>query len=329
MFGFQNGLDPDLHHGLVVGLNAVIVAVFGGEPRVMTIREKSFFGGGKEDYLPFGPFQPLQHRTLDMGLRSWVEAQTELKLGYVEQLYTFGDRGRDPREAQGGERVISVGYLALVSPISETQEQQTNWKGWYGYFPWEDWRDGKPVILEQEITPKLAIWAHEARKGPERNARMARIERVFGETLAVWNEELVLERYELLYEAKLVGEACRDDNDLAKENGFGRPMALDHRRILATAMGRLRSKIKYRPVLFELMPPVFTLLQLQRLVEGLAGKLLHKQNFRRLLEHNGLVEPTGQMETQTGGRPAQQFRFRRNILAERENVGMKLPGTRS
>jgi len=327
MFGFQNGLDPDLQHGLVVGLNAVIVAVFGGEPRVLTIREKSFFAGGKEDYLPFGPFHPLQHRTLDTGLRSWVEAQTELKLGYVEQLYTFGDRGRDPREAQGGERVISVGYLALVSGISEAQEAHNHWNGWYRYFPWEDWRNGRPAILDEEIAPKLKIWAGEG-KARDQQARADRIERIFGNSLAAWNEELVLERYELLYEAGLVSEACRDRESQSASNGFGEPMALDHRRILATAMGRLRSKIKYRPVLFELMPPVFTLLQLQRLVEALAGKLLHKQNFRRLLENNGLVEPTGQMETQTGGRPAQQFRFRRNILAERENVGMRLPASR-
>src|SRR3974377_1346426 len=70
-------------------------------------------------------------------------------------------------------------------------------------------------------------------------------------------------------------------------------MAADHRRVLATAIGRLRGKIKYRPVVFELMPPSFTLLQLQRTVEALSGVRLHKQNFRRLVEHQGLVEETG------------------------------------
>ena len=58
----------------------------------------------------------------------------------------------------------------------------------------------------------------------------------------------------------------------------------DHRRILATGMARLRAKIKYRPAVFELMPPTFTLLQLQVAVEALAGRGLHKQNFRRLIE---------------------------------------------
>ena len=61
-------------------------------------------------------------------------------------------------------------------------------------------------------------------------------------------------------------------------------MALDHRRILATALGRLRGKLKYRPVVFELLPSAFTLLQLQRVVEALAGVRLHKQNLRRLVE---------------------------------------------
>ncbi len=107
----------------------------------------------------------------------------------------------------------------------------------------------------------------------------------------------------------------------------GRPMALDHRRILATALGRLRGKIRYRPVVFELLPPTFTLLLLQKVVEALTGFPLHKQNFRRLVEHGGLVEGTGQ-DVQTGGRPAELFRFRREVLRERPAPGVGLPGVR-
>jgi hypothetical protein len=66
-------------------------------------------------------------------------------------------------------------------------------------------------------------------------------------------------------------------------------MRFDHRRILATAMGRLRAKLKYRPVIFELMPPCFTLTELQRTVEAISGRRLHKQNFRRLVETGALV----------------------------------------
>ena len=85
----------------------------------------------------------------------------------------------------------------------------------------------------------------------------------------------------------------------------GMPMRHDHRRILATGIARLRAKIKYRPVVFELMPPHFTLLQLQRAVEALAGQPLHKQNFRRLIEQQGLVEETGAIVSRDR-RPARQ-----------------------
>jgi hypothetical protein len=106
-------------------------------------------------------------------------------------------------------------------------------------------------------------------------------------------------------------------------------MAADHRRILATGMARLRAKIKYRPVVFELMPPSFTLLQLQRTVEALGGRLVHKQNFRRLIEQQDLVEETGTTSFETGGRPAKLFRFRHAVFAERAVAGTKLPLSRS
>ena len=106
--------------------------------------------------------------------------------------------------------------------------------------------------------------------------------------------------------------------------GLGEAMALDHRRLIATALGRLRGKLKYRPVIFELVPPTFTLLRLQRVVEALAGAKLHKQNFRRLVEKGGLVEGTGVVEPQGVGRPAELFRFRREVLRERRATGVGL-----
>jgi hypothetical protein len=79
---------------------------------------------------------------------------------------------------------------------------------------------------------------------------------------------------------------------------------------------------------FELMPPAFTLLQLQRTVEALAGVRLHKPNFRRLVEQQGLVEETGAVTLDTGGRPARLVRFRREVLTERTAAGISLPGSR-
>jgi hypothetical protein len=297
--------------------------VEGERPSVLVVAHD-----GSEDALPFGPFDPARHRTLESGLRKWVGEQTHFELGYTEQLYTFGDKGRHlPSSSLGpgsGERVVSVGYLALTRQVREAPG--TQWRGWYHYFPWEDWRDKKPAMIESIVLPALRKFVKNA---PDRETAELRRERVnvcFGEG---WDEERVLERYELLYEAGLVEEFYRDSGQdikktTAKDAGLGTAMLFDHRRILATAIARLRGKLKYRPVVFELMASAFTLLELQRAVEALAGRRLHKQNFRRLVADQGLVEGTGQFSTPVRGRPAELFRFRRGVLRERPAPGLRL-----
>ncbi|MCX5516590.1 hypothetical protein C3941_22000 [Kaistia algarum] len=298
-----------------VDLVAVLVAVTEGEPRVMTLE------GGRA--LPSGPFE-TGHRSLQSGLRAWVERQTHHPLGYVEQLYTFADRDRAGGEA--GRRTIAISYLGLTRENDVPDEAGAGWRGWYDYFPWEDRRSGVPAILREAIGPALARWSGYAPTEAAQRERLQRAAIHFGLDGAPWNEELVLQRYELLYEAGLVPEA----REAAKDNFVaGRPMAGDHRRILATGIARLRAKIKYRPVVFELMQPAFTLYQLQRSVEALAGLLVHKQNFRRLVEQQELVEETGATTSETGGRPARLYRFRHQVLAERAAAGTKLPLTRS
>ncbi len=148
----------------------------------------------------------------------------------------------------------------------------------------------------------------------------------FGSISAGWDEERVLDRYELLYEAGLVEEAARDGRAQVQlpEVPLGRTMMFDHRRILATAIARLRGKMKYRPLVFELMASTFTLLELQRTVEAISGVRLHKQNFRRLVEGQGLVERTGKLSASSRGRPAELFRFRREVLSERPAPGLRL-----
>ena len=106
---------------------------------------------------------------------------------------------------------------------------------------------------------------------------------------------------------------------------ISRSMASDHRRIIATAISRLRGKIKYRPVVFELMPDLFTLSRLQQVVEGIVGFTLHKQNFRRALDRTGFVEGTGKMLAGTGGRPAELFRYRREVLRDTPATGITTP----
>ncbi len=136
----------------------------------------------------------------------------------------------------------------------------------------------------------------------------------------------MLDRYELLYSAGLLVEAGRDGRPVADERAAERTgvaMRFDHRRILATAISRLRAKLKYRPVVFELMDETFTLTELQRTVEAISGRHLHKQNFRRLVEGAALVEPTGASVQHGRGRPAALFRFRREVLKERPAPGFR------
>ena len=71
-------------HVVAIGLSAAIVSVVEERPSVLIVHNPE----SGEDALPFGPFDPLLHRTLESGLRTWVGEQTYLDLGYAEQLYT-------------------------------------------------------------------------------------------------------------------------------------------------------------------------------------------------------------------------------------------------
>ena len=311
---------------VVVGLNAVIFAAGEDELKVLVAqnpRENTIA-------LPFGPFDPEIHRTFEIGLREWVRDQTGFELGYVEQLYTFGDEGREAPVAAlagaEGVRVVSVGYLGLTPEARTLKGAEARWASWSEFFPWEDHRDGKPALLTEILEPALRSWADEAGAPGRRAARYDRVRACFGLDGAEWNEERALDRYELLYEAGLVAEAGRDrDQDETICQSSGRVMASDHRRILATALSRLRGKVKYRPVVFELTPEEFTLSFLQKLVESIVGFTLHKQNFRRALDRAGFVEGTGRMESHTGGRPAELHRFAREKFSARPAIGLTIP----
>lgn len=298
-------LQPHQGQTVGVGLNAVVVAFDDAGPRVLLANS----GEEGTPALPSGPLE-AEHRTLETGVRSWVERQTGQPLGFVEQLYTFGDKSRP-----GTRRFVSIAYLALVRGAAD-ERPAAGWADLYAHFPYEDWREGAPESVAH-VRQGLQDWA-DAGGLNFRRSRRARIVSAFGEDGERWNEERVLERYELLYEAGLVCEAERDRGGTVRERAdTGAPLALDHRRMLATAIGRLRAKIKYRPVLFELMPDEFTLFDLQRIAEALSGVRLHKPNFRRLMESQGLIEETGRLSTQTGGRPAKLFRYRPEITMER------------
>ena len=311
-------------HGVRIGLSVVVMALREGHLAVLTT------GGGDETgaeiALPFGPFDPARDRTFELSLRAFVTAQTGFRSGFVEQLYTFGDAGRtSPRPTPGPERQreISVGYLALTRDAATADGADARWTPVFEIFPWEDRRTvSNPAMIR--IIEDLQNWAGEDVR------RSARIDALFAMGAdRRWNEERVLERYELLYEAGVVPEAARDGADAGQPLLVpGRPMASDHRRILATGLGRLRSKLKYRPVLFELTAETFTLSELQAAAEAVAGLPLHKQNFRRGVERTGLVEPTGRLSTGTGGRPAELFRFTGADPRDGQAPGLALPAQR-
>jgi len=294
---------------IAIELSAVIVSMADGWPRVITTGDFA---------LPSGRLE-ARDKKLEQALRAWVAKRAGLSLGYVEQLYTFADKGRSTDR----RRIISIGYLALTRDLGGAGAVD-----WYAFFPWEDRRttDGNTRIAR--LRKELVLWSSKGQDSPTRLSRRKRIDFLFPRDPAEWDEELVLQRYELLWEAALVEEARRANRGEQNAKTLldsGTAMQGDHRRILATAIARLRSKIKYRPVVFELLPQRFTLLRLQNAVESLAGLRLHKQNFRRLVLSQGIIEETKDQAITAKGRPAMLFSFRREIMQARALTGTKLP----
>ena len=153
---------------VVIGLSAVVIALKDGEAAALTVRprEPGAAQASPLKGLPFGPFDPDGHRTFEIALREFVTRQTRFELGFVEQLYTFGDKGREAPLADvgaGAARVISVGYLALAPLALETDAPDTAWSPFLDFFPWEDWRRGRPEIIDAAIAPALTAWGARAR----------------------------------------------------------------------------------------------------------------------------------------------------------------------
>lgn len=159
--------------------------------------------------------------TLDEAARRELAEETGVTRVYLEQLYTFGDLDRDPRE-----RVVSVAYYALVK------------------------------LSDHRV--KAATDAREA----------------------AWFSVV----------------------DLPK-------LAFDHDRVLHAALERLRGKVVYQPIGFELLPPRFTLSQLQRMYEVVLEKALDKRNFRKKVLAMGLLEELDEVEQDVAHRAARLYRF--------------------
>lgn len=289
-------MSPELHAELV----AVVLSVGDNGAKVLA--------PGDPARLPSGPLRD-DHTSLQAGVRAFAADQTGHRLDYVEQLYTFADLGR----GQHDHRTISISYLGLTRETRRADD----WQSLTSLLPWEDQRDPSAAMLVDDVAAALQPWAE--REDPDERQR--RIAHLFGRDERPWRPELALQRYELLWEAGLVGESPEATADTP---WTGPRMMWDHRRILATGLSRLRTKLQYAPLVAELMPEEFSLGQLQDVVEALVGQSVHTQNFRRSIQQDRLVEATERV-VRTGGRPAQLHRFRREVVEDRRQVGTKAP----
>ena len=159
--------------------------------------------------------------TIESAARRELEEETSLRCNYLEQLYTFGQVDRDPRD-----RVISVAYFALVQLASHQVQAASDARN-VGWFSLND-------------TPRLAF---------------------------------------------------------------------DHEKILEMATERLRNKIRYQPIGFELLPKKFTLRQLQRLYESILDRSLDKRNFRKKIQSMDLLVELDEVEQDVAHRAARLYRF--------------------
>ncbi|MEO1618097.1 MAG: NUDIX domain-containing protein [Planctomycetota bacterium] len=160
--------------------------------------------------------------SLEDAARRELREETGLKNVFLEQLYTFGDLNRDPRE-----RVVTVAWYALVRLSDHRVKAAT------------DARDAAWFRLHE--LPKLAF---------------------------------------------------------------------DHGSILETAHERLRGKVRYEPIGFELLPKKFTLTQLQKLYEVVLDRVIDKRNFRKKILQLGVLEELDEVETNVAHRAARLYRFK-------------------
>ena len=283
---------------------------------------------------------------MELGLRRWVRDQTGIELGYVEQLYTFGDRHRDPRRADrrpagdlgrlprpgaGGAPVGNRRGLARRLPV----------------LPLGGLARGPAGVLDERIVPVLERWV-EAAESPGRAPAPAGAER---DRLRPGRRRLGRRAG-----ARPLRAALRDRPG---GRGLARPRASWARRPgapeaapRAAARAEPRHRARAGPCCSTTgasWPPPWAGCAARSATARWSSSCcrppspcssssapsrpwpacrLHKGNFRRLVEKGGLVEGTGRHDTTTGGRPAEIFRFRREVLRERPAPGVGLPGLR-
>lgn len=234
---FLERYDPAAFERLSVAVDVALLSAADGALHTLVVRRAEHPGLGRWA-LPGAFVRPEE--PLEAAAARALAAKAGLRDVFLEQLYTFGEPGRDPRT-----RVLSVAYFALVD--------------------------------------------------------MARFEEA-----ARGRADVVAGRVSVPWEGETGGPV-----ELAAPGGAPLPLAFDHADILGTAVRRLRGKLDYTPIGFQLLPERFTLLELQRVHETVLGRPLNKDSFRRRMLASGLLEATGQRQAEVDHRPAERYRFAR------------------
>jgi hypothetical protein len=314
------------HGGIAIELAACLLSVEGDEPVVLIDDD----GAGVARF-PSVAFDPGDHKCLDRGVRDWLHESYGLEAGRLEQVHTARRSGAGDEFGESCS-ALSIGFLALVPPQHRSAVTHGSWRRCLDFLPWEDRRRRGGLTGHERFGQYLLNQLQSATLAGEHTLerQSRRIRAAFGLDSTPWEETSTLERCALVqHHAPHFGGA----GHAAYVESFGKDavvptrMVADHLQILAAALGRLRSRLRVRPIAVDLVPPVFTLLDLQRSAEAILGPSLHKQNFRRYVEGAGVIEATGTMRQQTGGRPAQLFRFRREGVSERRLASRRLAAT--
>lgn len=211
--------------------------------------------------------------SLDMAALRELKEETNIDDIYMEQLYTWGDLRRDPRT-----KVIGCSYMSLVdsSRLDIKAGDDADDAAWFKV---------KASIVGQK------------KSNTGEGYRVENIVR-----LELTDDEVVLNA-SVRVDKTFDGNVVRVERELLESGGI----AFDHAKIIEYAVERLRNKIEYTDIAFNLMPERFTLTELQQVYEVILGKELHKANFRRKIAD--MVLETEDYERDAGHRPSKLFRY--------------------
>ena len=226
------------------------------------------------------------YESLDEAAIRVLKEETNIDNVYMEQLYTWGEINRDPRT-----RVISASYMSLLdsSSLNIKASQDVEEAQWFTV---------KCKLLKENktITDKGYI--------------------IDKEYLLTLNNQEVTEK-ELSAVIKVIktveGKVWKIDRTVVESNGI----AFDHGKIIEYGIERLRNKIEYSDIAFNLMPELFTLTELQQVYEVILDKELLKANFRRKI--SGMVIETEEFTKDAGHRPSKLFKYNPDWYKEKFN----------